>query len=234
MLNFSDLNLMKKLEAGEHVVVEAFGSSNTQRRIPGMTWFDFVELGFRLHFGKGCGTFINTGIGGDTTKMMLDRFDRDVKRYTPDLVIITAGGNDCNPNFGITPEMYYENLCELHRRITDFGGQVLLQTYYSCQFEYLLKEQAEGFVKNMQMIRVAAQNLECALHDNFARWETLRKEYNSLYNSLMVDSMHVNPDGNSVIGLDLLRSFNVEIPEQFRSSFRTGYFIQKLLDNINA
>lgn len=39
-------------------------------------------------------TVINWGISGDTTGGMLARFERDVLRQSPDLVIIMGGGND--------------------------------------------------------------------------------------------------------------------------------------------
>ena len=97
MSSFSQLNFFQKLASKEPVVIEAFGSSNTQRRLPGMTWFDYIELGFKAVYGGGCGTFINAGIGGDTSKMLLDRFDRDVAPFHPDAVIITVGGNDSVP-----------------------------------------------------------------------------------------------------------------------------------------
>ncbi len=227
---FSQLNFMQKLANGEAVVIEAFGSSNTQRRLPGMTWFDYLELGFKATYGAGCGTFINAGIGGDTSKMLLDRFDRDLRPFRPDLVIITVGGNDSNPVHNISTQQFRDNLLELHRRITDLGGQVLFQTYYACMIEQLSAEMAERMLYNMQQIRDLAAATGSPLQDHYARWGRLQKHCPKIYQLLMTDAMHVNGDGNSVLGLDLLRSFAVEMPQDFAEAFKTGYFGQQLLD----
>jgi len=43
-------------------------------------------------------TIINAGVGGNTIRNMLDRFDTDVAPYNPDYVILETGTNDCyNP-----------------------------------------------------------------------------------------------------------------------------------------
>ena len=46
----------------------------------------------------------------------------------------------------------------------------------------------------------------------------------------MKDAMHVTPDGNAVIGLELLRSFGVELPENFAREFTAGYLGMTVLD----
>ena len=91
----------------EFIRVVAFGASNTQRYLPGTHWFDYVEMGFKNSFGGGCGHFVNSGISGNTTADLLRRFDRELAFYRPDLVIMTIGGNDCNPAKNISPEMFY-------------------------------------------------------------------------------------------------------------------------------
>jgi len=227
---FSKLNFFQKLACNEPVIIEAFGSSNTQRRLPGMTWFDYIELGFKAAYGAGCGTFINAGIGGDTSKMLLERFDRDVRPFHPDVVIITIGGNDSNPAQNISSRQFRENLLELQRRITNLGGQVIFQTYYSCMLELLSPEMAERMLENMQVIRGVATETGSPLQDHYARWSRLQNHCPKIYQLLMTDAMHVNSEGNSVLGLDLLRSFSVDLPQPFAETFKVGYFGLQLLD----
>ena len=227
---FSDLKIYHKLAEKQHITLEAFGSSNTQRRLPGMTWFDYVELGFKIRYGKGCGTFINTGVGGDTTAMMLARFDRDVLAYRPDAVIVTAGGNDSNPVQNVSHEQYRANLLELHRRITAYGGEVIFQTYYACRKELLAPGMAERMDRNMQIVREVAAETGSLLQDHYRRWNRLRDRFPAVYALLMKDAMHVNADGNAIMGADLLRSFGLELPEEFARECKCGFLGQSLLD----
>ncbi len=46
--------------------------------------------------------YINSGIGGQTTSQMLERFQRDVVNYLPTVVVILAGTNDIAGNGGAT------------------------------------------------------------------------------------------------------------------------------------
>ncbi len=230
MLPITDLARFAKLSRGEHITGMAFGSSNTQRRLPGMTWFDYLELGFRKTFDKGCGLFFNAGVGGDTSQDLLNRFARDVSPSRPDLVIITVGGNDSSTLRGISATQFADNLLELHRRVAQLGGQVLFQTYYACMLEQMEPAFAVRMEENMQVIRDVAAATNSALQDHYTRWQRLRQHNPALYKLLMDDAMHVNDDGNAVMGLDLLRSCGVAMPEAFNSSFRTGCFALEVLN----
>lgn len=231
---FAKLKIFRKLAENRHITVEAFGSSNTQRRLIGMTWFDYVELAFKKKFGVGCGNFINTGIGGDTTAMMLARFDRDVQAFRPDVVIVTAGGNDSNPIHKVSSEEYRANLFEIWRRITAAGGEVIFQTYYACRRELLSPEMAENMDRNMEIVREVAAATGALLQDHYRRWNRLRERFPEVYALLMRDAMHVNAAGNAVLGLELLRSFGVELPEECARECPGGYLGRALLETLAA
>lgn len=78
MSSFKDLTVFTRIKDRKIIRVAAFGSSNTQRYQPGMHWFDYVELGFKNSFGGGCGQFINSGISGNTTQDLLNRFEQEL------------------------------------------------------------------------------------------------------------------------------------------------------------
>ena len=227
---FAKLKIFRKLAEQQHISIVAFGSSNTQRRLSGMTWFDYVELGFKNQYGGGCGTFINAGIGGDTAEMMLARFDRDVLAYRPDLVIVTVGGNDSNPPRNVTLEQFRSNLLEIQKRVAAFGGEVLFQTYYALLLNDLPPEMADRMKRNMQTVRNVAEETGSLLQDNYLRWNRMRDRFPEVHKLLMKDAMHVTADGNAVIGMDLLRSFGLKLPEEFIRECRIGYLGQALLD----
>ncbi|MBO5723417.1 MAG: SGNH/GDSL hydrolase family protein [Lentisphaeria bacterium] len=230
MKKVTELSVFEKVREGGKVRVEAFGSSNTERRIPGMHWLDILELGLKPFWRGGLGECINAGVGGDTTARMLERFERDVAFYKPDLVIVTAGGNDSNPPRNISREEYRANLLTIHQKISSWGGEVIFQTYYACKLEFLSDAMAENMIFNMQQVREVARITGSALVDHFQRWERLRHQEYGLYTLLMKDNMHVNDIGNSVLGLDLLRSFGAELPSEFKETFTAGLFAQKVLD----
>ena len=67
---------------------------------------------------------INAGIGGIDAKKSVERLDRDVLRYHPDLVIVCFGLNDVNG----TKEDYIEALTTIFSRIQESGADVVFLT----------------------------------------------------------------------------------------------------------
>ncbi len=227
----SDLKIWGMLERREFIRVVAFGASNTQRYLPGTHWFDYVEMGFKNQFGGGCGHFVNSGISGNTTLDLLNRFDRELAFYKPDLVIMTIGGNDCNPARNIDADQFRANLHLLSSKIKALGSDLLVQTYYACDLEIIDPPQrAELMVKYMQIVRefAAAENL--MLNDNDMRWARLRDNDIDTYRLLMLNSMHVNNLGNQLIGLDLLRKLHLPLKADYRNQCSGGLLAQALMD----
>lgn len=233
MSAFKDLNVFTCIKNKQVIRIAAFGSSNTQRFLHGMHWFDYVELGFKNTFGGGCGQFINSGIGGNTTQNLLDRFDEELALYQPHLVILTIGGNDSKPD-GMSAETYTKNLLKLDQKIADLGSQLIYQTYYGCDLDNLDPRYAERFVQFMQIIRECAAMGQHPLVDHFSRWDLLRRKNITLYRKLMRDNMHINSLGNMVMGLDLARHFGLNYNDENIPAFREGYFVQELLDKIHS
>lgn len=214
----------------ETVRIAAFGSSNTQRRIMGMHWFDLVELGLKQVFGNGSVLCCNMGVGGNTSAQMLERFDRDAAPFRPHLVVITCGGNDSNPERGVDAAAFAANLKELHKKFAALECPVLFQTYYACDLEEMPPRHAEQMVEYMQIVRETAAECGALLLDHFARWERLRRSDPGLYRMLMLDKLHVNEAGNMILGLDFLRALGVGMPNAMRAEALPGYFGQKILD----
>lgn len=103
--DWADLNRFKienakvRLPAPNEDRVVFMGNSITQG------WIDQIPEFFNN------GTYINRGIGGQTTPQMLLRFRQDVIHLNPKVVIILAGTNDIAGNTGpSTIEMIEDNL----------------------------------------------------------------------------------------------------------------------------
>lgn len=223
--------LLSKFRRGEFTRVVAFGSSNTERHFPGMHWFDCFELACRTQIGSNL-VAINSGRRGDSTLDLLTRIERDCLAYRPDLVFITVGGNDSFPDRGITPADYRVNLENLIQQIRSAGGHPVLQTYYSFDLENAGPRVPTAFLDNMQTVREVAQTNDCHLIDHLVRWELLRQHRIHVYRNLLVDPFHVNATGNLLLGLDIVRAFGLNLPED--PIFEEGRELQGLLDELSG
>ena len=188
----------------------AFGSSNTERILPGMHWFDVFDLAVHDTYGR-IHYCIDTGIGGNTSRDLLERFEDDAAFYRPHMVFITVGGNDSNPDRQPSEEQFSANLLELHHRFSRMGCAVVFQTYYAPIENLCSAEHMKNFYRHMDIIRQIASETKSGLIDHLVRWGYLREKYPDRHLSLMQDCMHVNRRGNMVMGLDIARHFNVRI-----------------------
>jgi lysophospholipase L1-like esterase len=231
--------LIARLSAEPMTRIVALGSANTERGAHSEgchNWVDWLDVGLRDHFGPVHHT-INSGVSGDTSSGMLERFDRDVALYQPHIVVITTGGNDCNPVNGIDPEQFAENLRELVRRVSALPAcAALLQTYYSFDTEAVddEPERARLFPLYMGVIRQVGATEGVALVDHLPRWELLRRQDLAGYRRLMRDPMHLNPLGNAVLGLDLLRWLGIAVSGETADRCAEGLEIQQQMDVLDA
>lgn len=217
----------EKYQRGEFVRLVGFGSSNTQRRVPGMHWLDCVELACRQKHGAGI-SCINSGRGGDTTALLLERMERDCLSLKPDLAILTVGGNDSFAARGITPEAFLQNLKEIIGKLRQVGAVPVLQTYYAFDAERLEPNDATALFATMDRIRAVAAEESAFLIDHHARWEPMRKRFPEVYRGLLTDPMHVNETGNLLLGLDIVRAFGLELEDH--PTYREARALQALLD----
>ena len=204
--------LAERAKAGQHTRVVAFGSSNTERRLAGMHWFDLFELAYKATHGR-VFTCINTGRGGDTAQQLLERMERDCLAYQPDLAFVTVGGNDANPPRNISGETYAASLTEIVRRLQAIGCVPVLQTYYADDRANMDPVFAANFVRNMELVRTVACQTGAHLIDHLKRWEVLRERCYSVYRGLIVDPLHLNEAGNLLLGFDVAGAFGLQVPE---------------------
>lgn len=75
---------------------------------------------------------VNKGVNGDTTRLGLERFGRDVQEERPDIVLIQFGFNDCNhweSDHGlprVSVGAFRENLLEMMERTRTFNAHPIL------------------------------------------------------------------------------------------------------------
>ena len=210
--------VLLRLQESKQLRTVLFGASNTDRYMPGIHWGDVLHLGLRYKYGKPLWV-INSGSNGNNTREALARFDRDVKSFSPDIVIVTLGGNDCDPRPEkfVPLQEYRNNLREIADRIHSVNGIAVFQTYYRMDIAAMEAERASGFLRNMDIIREEAENNNWPLVDQMKLFDQLDEdEFRYKY---MLNPMHVNENGNILIGLELLRHFDCnmdKVPHQER------------------
>ena len=67
---------------------------------------------------------INAGVPGDTTASALKRLEKDVLAYSPDIVLITLGGNDLKN--GVRADAAFDNLKMIVNLIHNQGARVII------------------------------------------------------------------------------------------------------------
>ena len=227
--------IVRRLETQPMTRIVALGSSNTAKgyHCAGQyNWFDWLDVGLSQHYGRVHHT-INAGVSGQTTRDLLARFERDVTLYQPHVVIITVGGNDCNPDQQIGLDEFRTNLTDLVARSEAIENCVaILQTYYAIDIEQMGDERAraDAFAAYMQAIGQVAEATHCPLFDHFTRWERLRKADVGTYRRLMRDPMHLSPLGNMVLGLDDVRFFDAAVVDEVADVCTEGLRLQTVLD----
>ena len=234
-----NLRIFKRIAEGKVVHVLALGSSNTEHFMVGAHWFDYVGMGLMHKYRKWTedrlsvattALCLNAGTSNHTTGELLARFDRDVAPFKPDLVIVTAGINDANPSRNVSQQQFRRNLEEIRNRVHSLDGEVLFQTYYACDIERLAEKNsgwAANYVPYTDIVREVAGDY---LNDNFTRWERLRKYDVTTFRLLMRDPLHLNPIGNAVIGLDLVRLLDLKLPEENLPWICGGVFARECMD----
>lgn len=221
--------LTERLKAGQFTRVVAFGSSNTERRIAGMHWFDCFELACRSTFGPHL-CCINSGRGGDTTGDLLTRIERDCLAHRPHIAFITIGGNDSNPDRAMTPAAYRDNLANIVRQLQAADIRPVLQTYYAIDAVNMYPQHGPTFNLMMEAMRELSRQTGCLLIDHLMRWERLRHNCYDIYRSLLQDPLHLNAAGNLVVGMDIARTFAAKLPDE--PYFQQARITQALLDRL--
>ena len=219
-----------RLKSLEKTRILAFGSSNTERRSPGMHWLDVLDLAIKRRYGR-IHHCINTGIGGNTSRDLLARFEDDAAFYRPHVAIVTIGGNDSNPAKSLGEEEFVGNLRELRNRFHHMGCAVVFQTYYAP--DPARNEDLSGFYAYMDIVRNIAAESAAGLVDHLRRWELFRKAFPDRYLPLMEDGFHLNCRGNMILGLDLSRSLGVEFDLPEPEFWSESLEMQRLMDSLD-
>ena len=201
--------VVDRMKERDYFRVVVFGASNTERYMPGIHWSDVLEVGIRSVYGRKF-HLINAGVSGNNTREGLARFERDVASFSPDIVIVTFAGNDCNPNPPkyVPEEEFNENMDLIISKIRALGAIPVLQTYYKMHYDRMEAKRAELARRYMILVREAAARNNVFLVDQFKYFNAVPVE--TLLYKLLLNPMHVNEFGKTFIGVNLLHHFGID------------------------
>jgi len=219
MITLEELTTKWRNNPQEPVRVIALGSSNTElhwHSLGHFNWFSWLSSSMREWVGRHVST-INQGINGETAEDLIKRIDRDVLSFLPKAVIVTIGGNDANLKY--TVDQYRHNLLTIINIIQDADILPILQTYY-CPIYEKMPLHFRIFHKYVEVNRNIASKKDIPLIDQYKYFLPLYENDPEAYSKLMLDGLHVNPLGNSIMGIIACRYFSLPDPTFMDRSFR--------------
>jgi lysophospholipase L1-like esterase len=166
--------------------------------------FVFRDLSFKKD-----NILINAGIGGNTTKDLLQRIDKDCTSYQPDLTILMIGTNDMNSVKYIPLPEYEKNLREI---VSKIKNKILLMSILPAYEPYLFTRHPKSFYApeghsgrkqqvNEVIKKVAADTKQSFLDMDhiFQKIGNIGLDADSLIqnevNSKKTDGIHPTPEG---------------------------------------
>jgi lysophospholipase L1-like esterase len=219
------------MRRGEQVTIIALGDSNTEltwHTRDRLNWVGLLQQGLFQTYGRNVARLINAGVCGDTARRAIDRLDRDVLRFEPNLVIVALGMNDAMAGpAGL--DAHVQSMRAIVRICRErCGSEILLRTTTPIvplpdptrTDGAAAGRAAPGMSQGLYAARLVelADELDCPVVDHYTLWTERRfDEYNrespnalSLY---MSDTVHPGPDGHMAMFRDLAPLF--DIPARF-------------------
>jgi lysophospholipase L1-like esterase len=143
--------------------------------------------------------YIGRGIGGQTTPQMLVRFQQDVVKLKPKVVVINAGTNDIAGNTGpSTLEMIEDNLASMAQIAISNGIKVVLASVTPA-YDYPWKpgiQPAEKVVALNSWMKDYCAKTRCVYADYFT---PMSDEKHGMKEGLSRDGIHPTPAGYAIM-----------------------------------
>ena len=144
-------------------------------------------------------SYVNRGIGGQTTPQMLGRFKQDVIDLQPTVLIILAGTNDIAGNTGpITIKETSDNIKSMVTQAKEAGIEVILSSVLPV-YDYPWSpglDPADKIIELNEILKNHAQQNKIMYLDYFSSMVDDRKGLKSEYSD---DGVHPNKEGYKIM-----------------------------------
>lgn len=149
----------------------------------------------------GCNV-INSGVSADRATEALLRFDSDVKAYSPDVVLVMLGINDCVQYYysDKTILSFKNELIQIYQKCIDIGAKVVFITPNQIKVESLNYDRYKNYgglpacyPKFIDTVKEVAEETGAYLVDIYSLFDE----------SLLCDSVHPNKEGYDIISSEI-------------------------------
>jgi lysophospholipase L1-like esterase len=175
---------------------------------PSVRWTSLIARRVAERFGEDRFVSLNRGISGETTRMGLERYPRDVQQAEPDLLTIQFGLNDCNcweTDRGVprvSEAAFVANLLEMINRGRVFGASHIILATNHCTLRRTVLPSGEVFeeanARYSELARQAAAEAGVVLCDIRRAFEPFSDEELDTLLLPYPDHLHLSPAGNEV------------------------------------
>lgn len=158
---------------------------------------------------------INRGVSGDTTRHLVERWDRDVIAEQPDWLVLMIGINDVWRAFGLYPQESvplpeYEAILHdlLGRTCSQTSARLILMEPYLIEPDrnVLMRRQMDWYG---EVVRRLAGEYEAVLVRTQAAFDLVL--HHTAPQDWSDDQIHLNSAGHAIIALSLLRAVGFEL-----------------------
>ena len=167
-------------------------------------------------------TVIGAGISGHKSNQMLERLDRDVISKKPNWMTLSCGVNDVwHGANGVPLPAYKKNITEIVDKAQGAGIKVMILTA-TVIGEELNNDNNKKLADYNAFLRTLAVEKKCALADLNADMHAALKAPKHPGNRLTSDGVHMNPLGDRLMALGILKSFGLN-EAQLKKADETWY-----------
>jgi lysophospholipase L1-like esterase len=213
------------IAAGGQQTIVTFGDSTTAPRGPLKVYSALLEQSLDSNAFR----VINAGAGGNTTELARKRFEADVLKQSPAIVVIQLGINDSMVDVKqgrdkprVSLDRYVENLTYFVTELRKINARVILMTPNSLRWTPQLKDiygkppykvdDPDGLNVTIRdyadAVRKLAAKEKLELVDVFAEYETYAKAAGKSEDDLLQDGMHPNDKGQKIVADKLIALIN--------------------------
>lgn len=159
---------------------------------------DYLKNNFKGHF-----EIVNNGVEGEVAQEGFDEVEDKVIKYTPDIVFIGYGTNDCTKTDG----EYYNDLYNFESNIEDIAEAIRSQTNASIVFNLappVIEEQCNDDVVKIYNRDIEAYNnvvkrISGSMMLSYIDHYNIMKDREDLNKMIDADGIHPNDEGHRFI-----------------------------------
>ncbi len=169
------------------------------------SWVEHLHERIRWQLDRFFDTIVNSGMSGWSAHQALDHFDHLIGRFTPQIVSLSFGTNDClQGEAGLS--RFTESIRNLVSRSQGLGAMVIIQT------PVLITQSAAPNRRKYlgmyaQRLRELAIEYDCYLVDHESFWKTKFGEADPI--AWMDDHTHPNAVGHANMAQHMLEALGI-------------------------